>query len=145
MSFDVFLQSFSSEEAASGDGAAVMRILEPLLENVDGDYAQIAVPGGQAEVYGLEDPHTGLMVNRITGSAAWDVLVQIAKGGRFFIMPTGCSIGVPEGLDLHDLPAELRDEAMTVTTGADLRQLISTLVITQHRCGAPFFFSPSGA
>ena len=125
MSFDVFLQGFRSEEAGSGDGVAVMGVLAPLIENTDGGYARIVVPGGQADVYGLEDPSSGLMVNRIAGSAAWDVLVEVAKAGGFCIMPAGCAVGVPKGVALDDLPFELRDNALAVTTGADLEQLIA--------------------
>ena len=89
---------------------------------VDGDAAETA--DGGADIYGLGSPD-GLMINPATGEIIWDAVVRIADAAGLAIMPIGCPVCVTGSELLDDLPRELRPETRLVSSGSELRDVIS--------------------
>lgn len=79
MSFDIFLQSFRDGDGSSGDGEAVLELLEPVVVRRENVWALIATVDGGADVYGLDNAATGLMVNHVSGMAMYALLYDIAR------------------------------------------------------------------
>lgn len=124
MSFDIFLQGFRAGDAADGDGAAALSVLEPLILERDGSWARIGTADGEADVYGLDSPETGLMFNHVTGRAAWDVIHAVASDAGFVVMPVGCPTLVVDDARRAELPDGLADEVVLVRSGADILDAI---------------------
>jgi hypothetical protein len=96
VSFDIFLQGFLNGGSGLGDGEAVRELLEPLVIQRDNGWARIATADGEADVFGLDDPVSGLMVNRVSGVAAFELLYDVARRAGFGVMPAGCPTCVPD-------------------------------------------------
>jgi hypothetical protein len=126
VSFDIFLQAFESGEAVPANGIAAMSVLEPHIRSRDDDWCRITLADGEADVFGVADPSSGLMFNHIGGALAWDVIVEVARHGRFVIMPVGCSTCVLSKDDIGDVPAGLDDGAIVIGSGADLIQVVTS-------------------
>ncbi len=124
VSFDVILQNFRDGEAAAGDGAEVSLILAPLIVDSDGNWARVSTEDGEAEVYGLDDPASGLMINHASGKAIWHVVFEVASRARFAVLPIGCPTCVPTAAMVHHLPRELADDALVIASGDELRRAI---------------------
>lgn len=124
MSFDVYLQGFQLGRAAAGDGAGALEVLHPFVETMDESFAAVATSDGGAELYGMDDLSSGFSIHGMSGDAIWQVIVDAAAAAGFFIMPVGCSVGVPMGVDRMDLPSELRASAVDIQSGQDLKELI---------------------
>ena len=125
MSFDIFLQGFRDGNGADGDYEAANQVLARYLVNLDRrfDYALIRTPGGdEASVYGVGA--TELMVTHSTGGEIYDVLYAVAAAGRWAVMPVGCLTCVTSPDLLAELPDELRDQAIVVTSGDDIRRVV---------------------
>lgn len=120
MSFDVFLQGFRSGESTPGDSEAVHEVIDPLVVAQGEGWVRIGTTDGEADVYGMDDPASGLMVNHISGAAAWEVVFQVALSARLAVIPVGCSTCVPAAEMAADLPPELAEGATVVTSGADI-------------------------
>ncbi len=90
MSFDVFLQGFRRGDAADGEGAAVMRVLSPHIAERSEHWARLVIDDGDAEVFGIADPETGLLFNHVSGRLMWSVIVDVARAAGFVVMPIGC-------------------------------------------------------
>jgi hypothetical protein len=125
MSFDIFLQGFQGGDGADGDYDAANRVLAPYLVNSDSrfEYALIRTPGGdEADVYGVGG--TGLMVNHSTGGEIYDVLYAVAAAGGWAVIPVGCPTCVTSPDLLDHLPDALRDAAIVVASGNEIRLAI---------------------
>lgn len=123
MSFDIFLQRFESGEAALADGDAIMSLLNPLIADRSGSWARIVTPDGEADVYGVDDPAKGLMVNHASGRAIWDVLFELSLRGGLAVMPVGRPSAVADPTLRGELP-EGALPAEIVGSGADIFHLV---------------------
>ena len=79
MSFDIFLQGFRRGEPEPGDGDAAMDLIAPLIAQRADDWALVTTDDGEAEVFGIDQPSTGIMFNHVTGIAAWSLLFDVAR------------------------------------------------------------------
>lgn len=124
MSFDIFLQRFSSGDPAEADSEL---IIETLAGFVVGTVAvgdvEITTGDGGADVYGLGSTD-GIMVNHAAGARIWDAMVEVAGRARLAIIPVGCPTCVTDASLIDELPGELRQEARVVTTGEELLGVI---------------------
>jgi len=117
------LQRFSGGDAADGGGEEALRVLAPYLARPPADgYALVRTGDGEADVYGLGGDH--LMISHAAGERIADLIVQIARSARWAILPAGCPACVTGGEMIADLPDELRESAIVVTSGAGLRDAI---------------------
>jgi hypothetical protein len=124
VSFDIFLQGFRDGDAADGDGDSALTVLEPLITRRETDWVRVTTADGGSDVFGIDEPASGLMFNRISGRAIWSVIFDVARLAGFAVMPVGCSTCVPPGMAVRDLPDDLATDVQTVATGDDLRRLI---------------------
>lgn len=127
MSFDVFLQGFEAGDAAPGDGAAAMAVLNPLItERDDHGFARLQTHDGTADVYGIDTPDDGLMFNHVGGRAAWDVIHAVAKAAGFVVMPVGCGTLLVDESLRPQLPEGIPEPVEVIVSGADLLSAIET-------------------
>jgi hypothetical protein len=125
VSFDIFLQAFRNGGGSVGDGSAVLRLIEGMVTHRGNGWASIATADGEADIYGLDDPATGVMANHLSG-AADALLYDIARSAGFVVMPTGCPTCLPDGAMHEHLPAELVVDAVIIESGDDLRRVIES-------------------
>jgi len=124
VSFDVFLQKFEAGSAAQADAPLLALLLAPhLIETGHGLFGLRSSDGGAA-IYGLEDLGSGFMVNHVSGERAWDLLADIARQAALTIMPVGCPVAVADENLLDELPDELREGAIVITSGRQLLDVI---------------------
>ena len=119
MSFDIFLQRFVDGEAVDADGDSILAILDPLIAGRSGSWARIVTIDGEADVYGIDNPGSGLMINHASGRAVWDVLFELAERTGMAVMPAGCRWSVTDAGLIDALPA-VSPPAAVVTSGADI-------------------------
>lgn len=125
MSFEIFVQGFLDGDAAPGDRAAAVALIRPLLAAPAREgFGRIVTADGEAGVYSLDDDDAGLMINNASGSAVWQLIVEVAREAEWTIMPVGCPPCVTEEKLLGHLPDELREDAIIVTNGADLERTV---------------------
>ncbi len=125
MSFDVYLQGFQNGEASEVDGAVLLELLQPFVTKRDGASARLNFDDGAADVHGLDQPASGLMVNRASGRAVWDLVYRVAAAVGLFVMPVGCAVCVVDSARVGDLPESLRGDTAVITSGADLLAVIA--------------------
>ena len=124
VSFDIFLQSFKDGVAAAGNAEAARQVLETYLAKVpDEGYALVRTADGEADVYGVGSD--SLMFNHAGGVLIWQVMVDVAKAADWVIMPVGCPVCVVRAEMIRELPAGLKDDAVVINSGADLREVIA--------------------
>jgi hypothetical protein len=124
MSFDIFLQGFRDGEAATVDALAVSRTLAPFVVDGDEGHSHLRLPDGEADAYGLDDPASGVMINHASGRLVWDLIFERAHGAGLAIMPVGSATAVTAETDLMDLPQELSEDAVVVSSGAELLRMV---------------------
>lgn len=124
MSFDIFLHGFRDGEAATVDASAVSMTLAPFVVDSDKGHSHLRLPDGEADVYGLDDPASGVMINHASGRLVWDLIFELAHGTGLAIMPVGCATAVTAETALVDLPQELSEDAVVVSSGDDLRRMV---------------------
>jgi hypothetical protein len=122
VSFDIFLQCFDDDTSAVSD--AVRTVLAPFITPPEGTFAVINTNDGEADVYGISTDH--LMINHAAGEHIWQVMVEIARAANMAIMPIGCPTCVVDKAMISSLPAELRQEAVVVSSGKELLTIILT-------------------
>ncbi|MBB2925526.1 hypothetical protein [Cellulomonas cellasea] len=127
MSFDVFVQRFFRGDAADVDEHAVREWLRPYVVEVDADssFARLAVGDGEADLYGWSTLSRGFMVNHVSGTDPWRLLVDIAGAANLTVLPVGCPAAVTDATALEHLPGELRASAVILTTRDALLHLIT--------------------
>jgi len=124
MSFDILLQSFKGGEAAPGNPEAARRILEPYLAgDPEEGYALVRTADGEADAYGVGGDH--LLFNHAGGEMIWQVMVDVAKAADWVIMPVGCPVCVMRKEMISELPPEMQDNAVVITSGAELQDAIA--------------------
>ncbi|MEO5898523.1 MAG: hypothetical protein ABIR68_00165 [Ilumatobacteraceae bacterium] len=126
MSFDIFLQSFRDGEGGAGDGDAALALLEPFVVRRENGCAQIATADGGADVYGLDDAATGLMINHVSGRAIYSLLYDIARCARFVVMPVGCATCVSDEAMKEHLPSALANDVVVIASGDALQRIIES-------------------
>lgn len=126
MSYDVFFQGFKGGDAAPGGGDTVRMLLEPhvMRSEPEHSFMRIDVEDGGADVY-LGDDH--MMVNHAGGKATWDLLVRAAAAANWTILLPDGPPAITDESQLAELPAELAEEAIVVTTGTDLLRIIESI------------------
>lgn len=127
MSFDIYLQGFSGGDAAPGDGAAAMTVLDPLIVERDAKgWAVIRTGDGNADVYGIDTPDSGLMCNHVGGRTAWDVIYSVAAAARFVVMPVGRGTLLVDETMRRELPVGIPEPVLPIRSGADILSAIET-------------------
>jgi hypothetical protein len=125
VSFDIFVQGFKNGEAAPGDGEAVMALLDPLIAQRDKGWARIEPEDGAAEVFGVDEPSSGLMFSHVEGRRAWDLIFEVARAAGFVVMPVGCGTLLPDEARRDDLPERVPQPVSLIGSGADLRAAVT--------------------
>jgi hypothetical protein len=123
MSFDIFLQKFTTGCTGDADGDAVYRVLEPYFAGPpEGEFVRLKTRDGEATVYGIG---TGsLMFNHVSGEHAWQIMYDVARMVGLTIMPVGCPVLICDDSMFSDLPQDLRGDVRTVESGADVLRAI---------------------
>lgn len=88
-----------------------------------GGFAELTTGDGGADCYGIGSG--SLMVNHCTGAQIWDLLVAVAAAAGLTIIAHGLPTIVTDQAHLVDLPPALRDDAVVLTSGADLLRAIA--------------------
>jgi hypothetical protein len=124
VSFDIFFQRFDETNA---DPAAVMAVLEPFVVEAEDrfHFVRVRLADGEADVY-LSDPSSGLMINRASGRAVWDLMYDLAVAGRFVVLPVGCGTCVPDAAMVDELPDYAPPPVTVIASGAELLHVVQT-------------------
>lgn len=122
MSFDIHFQRFEAGDAGAGGGDAARKVLGPYLQPSEAAPERLERGGSEAEIYGLDDD--SMMITHVDGDGIWDLLVEAARAARWTIMPVGCPVCVFSREMLDALPHELDEDAVIISSGADLRDVI---------------------
>ena len=125
MSFDVFMRAFRAGEATDGDGAAAVEVLASLVTERDERWARVTATEGESDVFGIDEPASGLTFHHSSGRAIWQVMFDVARAGGFVVMPVGGPTCVPPGVAVEDVPDGHDGDVRTVTTGDELRRAIT--------------------
>jgi hypothetical protein len=126
VSFDIFLQAFEGGAAGRASDQPVLDVLEPLIADREGGWARIATADGEADVHGLDDPGSGLMINHASGRAVWDLMFELARAAGFVVMPVGCGTCVVSEAARAELPEGVPEPVVTVRSGADLLRAVES-------------------
>jgi hypothetical protein len=126
VSFDIFFQRFEGGKAAEADEAAVLDVLRPLIREQDDGWARICTSDGDADVYGISDPASGLMVNDASGREIWNVLFELGRTAGFAVMPVGCGTFVFSEDALSHLPDGVPEPIEVLTSGGELLRAIES-------------------
>jgi hypothetical protein len=127
VSFDILLLRFAAGEAARAEPADVLGLLEPRVALRGDDFVRIATSDGEADVYGIDDPGTGLIVDHASGKEIWSLLFELAIAAGFVVMPIGCGTCVTEATSVSDLPDDVPQPITRIRSGADLLAAIESL------------------
>jgi hypothetical protein len=123
VSFDIVLQCFENGGAADADGPTIRAVLEPLVTETAEGFARVETEDGGTDVYGLDHPEQGLMLNHAEGRRIWDVIVDVARAGGLVIMPVGCPSCVVDPDLAGHLPPEA-PAARIVGSGAEVLAIV---------------------
>jgi hypothetical protein len=129
MSFDIFLQGFDAGNAAPVDKTAtraVLAVLDPLVIHRASQWVRIATSDGEADVYGIDDPSSGLMFSHASGRHVWDVMFDVALAAGFVVIPGGCGTGVTDEATIAELPKGVPEPIVIIRSGADLLDLVES-------------------
>jgi hypothetical protein len=125
VSFDIFVQKFEHGEGVPADGEAIAAVLEPFIVRRDEQgWALLSFADGTADLYGMKHLGDGFMVNHVVGDDVWDVLVEVARAARMVVVAAGCPVALTGLETIGQLPDALREDAVVVGTGADLRRVV---------------------
>lgn len=124
MSFDIFLQGFRRGDAATVDASTLSRVLAPFLVDDGEADPHLRLADGGADIHGLDRLASGVMINHASGRLGWDLIFDMADGCGLASMPVGCATAVTVETALADLPPELRESAVVVSSGGELLRLI---------------------
>jgi hypothetical protein len=126
VSYDVVFQRFRGGDAVPGGGDKVRAVLEPYVTRAEPErsFVRVEVGDNGADVY-LGEDH--MMVNHADGVATWDLLVRAAADANWTILLPDGPPALTNADQQSELPAELAEVAVTVSSGADLLLLIKGL------------------
>lgn len=127
MSFDVFAQRMVNGELAVADSTALHELLAPHVSATEpeSDFAQLRFDDGTADLYGIGDLGSGFMVNHVTGRTAWDLLATLATRGDLTLMAPDTPPMISTEATRAHLPAGLGEEAVVVTSGAEILEVFA--------------------
>jgi hypothetical protein len=125
VSFDIFLQAFEDGDAGRGDADAVVAALNPMIAQRGKGWVHIRTGDGSADVYGTDDPGSGLMFNHVEGRDAWDVIYDVARLAKFVVMPVGCGTLLPDDAMRRDLPDGIPEPVLLIRSGADIVRIVT--------------------
>ncbi|GIG38744.1 hypothetical protein [Cellulomonas phragmiteti] len=127
MSFDVFVQRMVQGELATADSDVLRELIAPHVASTDpaSDLAQLRFDDGTADLYGFGEPGAGFMVNHVTGRQAWDLVAAIAARADMTLMAPGVPPLIASESTRAHLPDGLGDDAVVVTSGADIIRAFS--------------------
>lgn len=127
VSFDVFLQRFNHGDATDVEERAVRALLDPHVVRVDLDhgFARLVFGDGEADLYGWTTLTRGFMVNHVSGTDPWRLLVDVARAANLTVLPVGCPVSVTDAIALEHLPAELRTAAVVLGTRDALLEVVT--------------------
>ena len=123
VSLDVFCQAFRDGDEGTGDAAAVRAVLEPYVTERGDAFLLLEVDGDTTELYGVGDDGS-FMATHIGGRTAWDVLYEAARRGGLVALPAGAPAALTDEAQRAHLPPELAEDAVLVTSGAELLRLV---------------------
>lgn len=126
VAFDIFLQGFQGGDAADVEADVIRRLVDPLVIQTRAGFVRIQTGDGEADIYGYDNPASGLVVNHASGDEVWDLLVELARSAELVVMPVGTSVCVASETMIDELPAELRHDVTVVRTGADLLKVVTS-------------------
>lgn len=126
VSFDVFFQSFVDGASARADGEAALRVLEPLVVDRRDRWASIVTADGSADIYGIDDPASGLMINNASGAAIWDAMFRLAQRAAFVIMPVGCGTYITDDAMRVHLPDGVPEPVVLIRRGSELLTFVES-------------------
>ena len=90
-------------------------------EEPEHSFALVEYGDGSADIHISPD---AMKADHVTGKDPWDLLVRGAKAAGWVIMPVGRPTCITDPSDRTHLPDGLDDEAILVTTGAELLRVI---------------------
>jgi hypothetical protein len=126
VSFDVFLQRFEGGAAVDHDESAVVHVLGPLIQERGDGWARLGTSDGGADVYGIHDPTSGLMVNHASGHEIWNVLFKVGRAAGLAAMPLGRGTFVFSEDALSDLPDGVPEPITILTSGDELLRAVES-------------------
>jgi len=99
------------------------RVLAPHIvrEEPENSFVLVRHGDGEADIYLSPD---AMMANHVTGTDPWDLLVRGARAAGWVIMPVGCEVCITEESDRTHLPEGLHEEAILVSSGAELLRVV---------------------
>jgi len=120
--WDVHLWPWRDGKPAEADAALILEVLGRYASGVRRESAITSrTTDGQAEIFGLDDPQIGFMIDNASGLAIWDAMVAVADAASLALHAAGlCPCCVTRAELLHHLPAEDALDARVVTSGAEL-------------------------
>jgi hypothetical protein len=126
MSYDVFFQGFRNCDFRPGGGDVVRTILAPFVTRSEDDsnFLRVEVDNGSADAFLSDD---SMMINQVEGVATLDLFARAAAAANWVILLPGGPAALTNEGQRAELPAELADEAVVISDGADLARLIASL------------------
>lgn len=126
MSFDVHVQRFVDGEPADATSAQLRDLIAPHVARREPnfDFAELHFDDGTADLYGIDNPGGGFMVNHVGGESAWHLVAAVAAAGSMTIIAPGVPAMIVSEAMRVDLPDDLAGDAVVVVTGADVLRTI---------------------
>jgi hypothetical protein len=127
MSYDVHVLPFRAGEVVPVESPAAWELLEASWEEPpdDHEFCRVRRDGDEGDLYGLAvgKPIESLMFNH-AGAGIYALMFDVASVADMVIVPPDCGPFLVREEQRTDLPSELADAAMVVTSGADLVRAI---------------------
>ena len=123
MSYDVFFQGFVAGGSSGQGGPEMAKVLRAYVAESRGSFRRLRVGDGGADLYLSDD---GMIANHIEGHDVWDLLVRGAQAANWVILPMDCPVCLTAPGQLEQLPEELEEDTLWISTGAELRKLIES-------------------
>lgn len=123
----MFARRFIAGEPADADSQVLRALIAPHLgtEEPESRFAELIFEDGTADLYSDDEPGTGFMVSHVSGRRAWDLIARVAAAGEMALIAPGMPTLIFSEAARAQLPAELADDAVVVTSGADILRAIA--------------------
>jgi hypothetical protein len=127
VSYDVFLWRYREGEAVNVDAAEVWQILERAWVSPpdESDHCRVRRDADEGDLYAVPvgAPIDSLMFNH-AGEGIYNLMFDLAVAGDMTIIPIDAGPFIVRAEQREHLPLELRDEAIVVSSGAELLKAI---------------------
>lgn len=120
MALDIHMIPFEGGDSGVVDREVGDEILDGLATDREESFLRIVTDDGDAEVYGVDDPSTGLMITHAAGRTVWDVIYLLAKRAGYTVLPVGCPMCITDEEQRSDLPESIPQPVIVISSGADL-------------------------